>query len=485
MRRLLRSPWLYYGLAALLLIASIYSQLEIRVPSRPKASIDALHDLRKRDDVNVIFLLVDTLRADHLGSYGYGRDTSPTLDELARFGVRFSRVRSQSSWTKASMASLWTANLPTTTGVTRFNHALSDSVRMPAEILRDQGFQTGGIFRNGWVAANFGFGQGFDLYLRPIPNRTRERYEQARANEHSLEGTDLDATEAAIEFLHTHAQQRFFLYIHFMDVHQYLYEENFAEFGTTYKDAYDNAIKWTDYNIAMLVSALDELGLFEKTVIVIGADHGEAFREHGREGHAQDVYAETTEVPLILSLPFRLPEPVVVESRVSNIDIWPTVLDLIGAPAMEGTQGRSLVPLIEAAARGTAPDGAGPDTSIAHLDQTWGRTDVEPRPLVGVEDGERRLIYPALHPENSQLYDTKADPGEQTDIAGQHAETREAIAERARQYLAQQPVGAPMDVEIDTMQLDQLRALGYVVQDGEAKKQSPRGGDPKEPAPAP
>jgi arylsulfatase A-like enzyme len=473
-RSLLRSSWLYYGLAALLLIVGILSQFELRIPSRPERSIDALAELRTRDDVNVIFILVDTLRADHLGSYGYARNTSPTLDELARFGVRFSRVRSQSSWTKASMASLWTGNNPAKTGVTRFDHGLSTDIQMPAEVFQAAGFETAGIFRNGWVAANFGFGQGFDLYVKPIPSRTRERYEQARAGKFSLEGTDLDATEAAIEFLRGNAQQRFFLYMHLMDVHQYLYEESFAEFGTGYMDAYDNSIKWTDYNIAMLISALDELDLFKRTILVIASDHGEAFREHGREGHAQDVSAETTEVPLILSLPFRLEQPVVVDSRVRNIDIWPTVLDLLGLSPLEGVEGQSLVPLIEAAARGAPPDGSAPSEAITHLDQTWGLTSAEPRTIVGLDDGEFRLIYPTVDPDRSALFDTVADPGEQQDIAAEHPETRDSLAERSRSYLSQKPARAADHIQMDAMQLEQLRALGYVVQDGEAKPQNPR-----------
>jgi len=462
-RRFTGAPWLYYGLAVLLVLAGILSQIEIRVPSRPLKTVDALATLRDRDDVNVIFLLVDTLRADHLGVYGYERDTSPTLDQLARFGVRFAHVRAQSTFTKASMASLWTGAYPATTGVTRFNHALPDSARMPAEILRAAGFRTGGIFRNGWVAANFGFDQGFDLYIRPVPSRTRERYERARDDRSGLQGTDLDATEAAIEFVRSHARDRFFLYVHYMDAHQYLYEESFAEFGTSYADAYDNALKWTDHNVAMLVVALDELGLFEKTLLVVASDHGEAFLEHGSEGHAVNLYAEVTEVPLILSLPFRLDPGVVVEPLVRNIDIWPTVLDLLGLPTPEGADGRSLVPLVETAARGAAGDLALPREAFTHLDRSWGWRDAEPKPLIALDDDGFRLIYPAFEPERAELYDKGEDPGEHHDVSSEHAERRDALVERVRAYLAGRPADPSLEVELDEMELEQLRALGYVV----------------------
>src|SRR5690606_4753589 len=249
--------------------------------------------LRERGHLNVIFVLIDTLRADHLGAYGYHRDTSPTIDELARFGVRFARARAQSSWTKASLASLWLARYPAATGVTRFSHAIGDGATLPAEVFRAAGHRTGGIYRNGWVAANFGFAQGFELYLRPTPRQLPPGAVQ-RGQRHGgfqLPGTDLDATEAALEFMRSHAHRPFFLYVHYMDVHQYLYEEHHALFGTSYVDAYDNAIRWTDTNVAMLVAELDALGLADDTLLVIASDHGEAFGEHGLEGHAKDVYA--------------------------------------------------------------------------------------------------------------------------------------------------------------------------------------------------
>ena len=121
---------------------------------------------------NVLLIVLDTVRADHVGYHGYERKTSPTLDFAVSSGVRFAHVQSQSSWTKASMASLWTGRYPRRTGVTRFPDAVPDEAVLPAERLREAGFKTGGIFRNGWVEANFGFHQGFELYIRPSPSRT-------------------------------------------------------------------------------------------------------------------------------------------------------------------------------------------------------------------------------------------------------------------------------------------------------------------------
>jgi arylsulfatase A-like enzyme len=120
--------------------------------------------MAEREDLNVLFLVIDTLRADRLGMYGYSRDTSPKFDRWASTGVRFDRHLAQSSWTKASMASLWTSLYPMRTGVTRYDDVLAEEAVMAAERFSDAGFRTIGIYRNGWVAPTFGFDQGFDVY---------------------------------------------------------------------------------------------------------------------------------------------------------------------------------------------------------------------------------------------------------------------------------------------------------------------------------
>ena len=140
------SRGIVYAVAALALLAGFFlTQFRITDDSRPFGKPAELADLLRRNDVNVLFILVDTLRADRLGAYGYERPTSPTLDKLAATGVRFANHMSQSSWTKTSMASVWTGMYPTRTGILRFNNALPDTAIMPAEILRDAGFVTAGI----------------------------------------------------------------------------------------------------------------------------------------------------------------------------------------------------------------------------------------------------------------------------------------------------------------------------------------------------
>jgi choline-sulfatase len=462
------------GIIAVLGLVAVGLALFWRRPAgRPADIRQAISRLQQRDDTNVVFILIDTLRADHLSSYGYERLTSPVMDAIAQTGIRFARVRSQCSWTKPSMASLWTATYPARTGVLRYQHGLPTPVTMPAEILHAAGFRTAGIWRNGWIANNFGFGQGFDAYFRPVPNRPPARGADGdRAAQPRPVSTDRDMTESAREFLRRFGDQRFFLYLHYMDVHQYAYDEESARFGPSYEDAYDNAIHWVDRNIGSLLVQLDELGLLDRTLVVIASDHGEAFREHGGEGHGRNLYREVTEVPLIFRLPAPLAAGVVVEPLVENVDIWPTILDLLGLPPLEGVDGRSLVPLMLGTG-GATTDDENQDPVFSHMDRTWGRQQDTARPMVSVTDGRYRLIYPLTPPGTKELYDTERDPGEQTNIAGDEPAIVERLTAAVDAYLARPAAswGGAEEVEIDAMRLDQLRALGYLAgradEDGE------------------
>ncbi len=456
----------YEALALTMLCGAMLACVQRDDPaaSWPFGSAGEIYGLRERDDLSVVFVVIDTLRADHLGAYGNPRDTSPIMDRMMQRGVRFARVRSQSSWTKTSMASLWTAAYPATTGIHRYSDALSDSARLPAEILRDAGFVTCGIFRNGWVAPNFGFSQGFELYYKPAPKRDPARFAQHSPSSHPLQGTDYDATQAAIQFLRTHRDGRFLLYVHYMDVHQYLYEAESARFGARLVDAYDNAIHWTDRNIGALFGELERLGLLRRTVFAVSSDHGEAFREHGGEGHGRNLYGEVTHVPFFLTLPFQLREPIVVEPLVRNVDVWPTLLDLLGLPALADADGVSLVPLIEAAALGREAHATAPPTAVASLDGNWGRVGAPPRPLLSLTAWPHHLLVDSGDDKGLELYDLELDPGEQDNLAGALPELAAKLRFELDAHLAgASDRGLAERVELDELQLQQLRALGYAV----------------------
>ena len=463
-RNIFNSSWTYFVLAGLLVLGGIYSQVEISIPPRSVGPVEDIERLADREDLNLILILIDTLRADRLSSYGYERKTSPVMDAIAASGVRFDKVESQSSWTKASMASLWTAMYPERTGVNNFSHALPEEATLPAEILKDAGFQTSGIFRNGWVMPNFGFSQGFDLYIRPVPIKRKSRVQRPNPSMRSVQGSDLDATDSAVEFIRANLNQRFFVYIHYMDVHQYLYDDDSTLFGSDISDIYDNSIHWVDKNVGVLLKEVEDLGLAEKTIIAIASDHGEAFMEHGVEGHARNLYREVQDVPLILYLPFRLEPGITVESAVANVDIWPTLLDLLGLPPLEGAEGRSLVPLIVAAGSGDESQAAElVDRPVfSQINSAWGSADRPPRQLISVVREPYRFVH-LRGSEGVQLFDHDADPGERVSIAKDRPDLVDGFMIEVDEFLARENDSweQALEVEISEMRLNQLRALGY------------------------
>lgn len=434
---------------------------EASFDTRPVGTLEDVAGLADRDDLNVIFILIDTLRSDRLGSYGYERATSPALDYFAATGLRFAEHRAQSSWTKASMASLWTGLHPQRTDVLTYRDTVAPAATLPAEIFQAAGYKTVGIWRNGWVAPNFGFGQGFDYYMTPnarlAPSAMRSKPIAGR-----IEGTDIDLIYTGIEFLRANRDQKFFLYMHMMDVHQYISTEETAVFGSTYSDAYDNAVLWTDTQIGEFLAELFRLDLQDRTLIVIASDHGEAFGEHGTEGHARDLHAEVVMTPFILSFPFKLQPGLVVPQLTENVDIWPTVLELVGLGPLPEADGKSRTGWLIGDRRADAVP-----SSISHLDLSWGQPNLDPNPIVGMREGPYRLIHHVNDPSKDVLYDLSTDAGENTNIALARGDTLAKLRDRAKLYLEGSSPwegGAP-EVELDQLQLRQLRALGYSIED--------------------
>lgn len=468
LRRLLDSPVTYFVGAGLLVLVAIATQIDVRLPSKPLGSVQDLPKLREREPLNLVLIVIDTLRADRLGAYGYERPTSPNMDALAHQGIMFKNVLAQSSWTKTSMASLWTGAHAVNHGILRFDDALPPDAVMPAEILHDAGYRTAGVVRNGWIAPNFGFGQGFDFYLRPLPGRSRVQAQSRSPGGPVLEGTDEDVLLSAFDFLDSFGREKFFLYMHLMDVHQYVYDQESPAFGNSYSDAYDQSIHWVDRIVKNLYLRLEEMGQIQNTIIVVASDHGEAFREHGFEGHARNLYREVVRVPWIISLPFRLDPGVVVEEPVSNIDIWPTLLDLMGLPGLESPDGHSALPLISRTAGLADVDESFSQPRFTYLDRGWGQRGRKV-PNLAIEQGNKRVIWWPPVPDSVErvlFFDTQSDPGEQNDLYHPGDPDAEPLLELAREHYqaAKSPWGVQARrVELDEMRLNQLRALGYAL----------------------
>jgi len=434
----------------------------------PLGGTEEIDALAQRDDVNVLFVVVDTLRADRMSAYGYERETTPTLESLARFGVRFDRHLAQSSWTKASMASMWTGYYPTRNGVIEFDDIIPEAAVLPAEVFAANGFRTVGIYRNGWVAPTFGFGQGFESYARPSPLPRRKDVTEANPTV-SLAGHDGDLVQFAIEFLRAEREGRFFLYLHLMDVHEYTFDEASALFGTAYSDVYDNSIRWTDDVLRTLFDQMIEWGLFRNTLIVLTSDHGEAFRERGEEGHARSLYRETTEIPLLLLFPFRLEAGgIVVKSLTRNVDVWPTVYALLGLEApppaapLDGVSLREEI--LSAARRLPPPADVGEREGFSHLSQHWGRGGRGDRTYALVDGPTRYVRKVEQGKVVEELFERTADAPEIVDRSAEDAGRLAALRARADALAVEAPVwGAPETRDLTELELNQLRALGYKV----------------------
>ena len=430
---------------------------------RPVPAAEIPSRLAALERPNLVLIVVDTLRADWTTPYGFERDTSPELNAWARGGVLFERVRAQSSWTKISMASLMTSLWPRSHGITQAQDGLAESAVTLAEVLRDAGYATYGVQTNGWLHQSFGFHQGFDRYMFPKGGG------HPRLGQPSLWPHADRVYEEAVRLLDAHDRERpFFLYLHFMDVHEYAAPPSFKTFGTDSRGAYLAAVRWVDDAVRRIREKLTAAGYLEQTVLVFAADHGETFGEHGVHGHARNVLTPVVWVPLVLRFPFRV-EPVRIATQVRNVDIAPTLLDLAGIPASGNFEGASLMPLLTGAA--TEPDrpsyaGLGvplfPDASVqtAASDGAW--TYARNAPIEKDDENAARRFQPVA-PGVEFLFDRRVDPGENVNLVAREPTEAGRMRDLLDRHLTQEGAGVvERGVRIDPWIADRLRAMGYL-----------------------
>ncbi len=429
-------------------------------PAVPPAEIPARLSAEGRP--NLVLIVVDTLRADFTTPYGSAEDTAPELASWAARGALFERTLAQSSWTKISMASLFTSLWPRSHGIRETNDALAEPAITLAEVLQEEGYVTYGVQTNGWLHQSFGFHQGFDRYLFPAGGG------DPRLGIASLWAHAERVREEAARILAAHDRARpFFLYLHFMDVHEYAAPPPLRTFGSDRRGAYLAAIRWVDVTIARIREALDDAGLLDRTLLILASDHGETFGEHGVHGHARNVLTPVVSVPLVFRFPFRVEPPVRVAVQVRNVDIAPTLLELAGVPIPESFEGHSLVPLLTGAEGADRPAyaalgvplfaDASVQTAMSNGRWTYARNAEAP------EGDEEAYEARAADPGAELLFDRRLDPGENVNLI-----TREPLeASRMRAFLddhlAQGEAGVvTRGARIDPEIAERLRAMGYL-----------------------
>lgn len=416
---------------------------------------------------NVIIYLVDTLRAGHLGCYGYNRPVSPRIDAFARQSAVFRHTVAQSSWTRPTTTTILTGLLPRTHNVFSHRDALAPQAVTLAERLRERGFHTAGFVTNPNVAPNFGLDQGFELYRLVGPKRR----------------TAAGINEVAAEWLDSvwKKDAPFFLYLHTMEPHapydpppaflprfapgprnpawtQMAFVEALEDgsaVGTPevrqgLQNLYDAEIAENDEAFGALVDLLVQRKLWDDTVIVFVADHGEEFGDHGGWEHGKTLYDEMLDVPLIVRIPGAGGQ--VVERQAQQVDVVPTILDALGLKVPADLEGRSLLTF-------SGEPVADPQEEPAF---SW----LEERSLrsAAVTTPEWRLVEKRFPVSGSFLYDRRADPGERRNLAREqpvragYLRAQLLAAERSRLGTLKALEAKPLDPETQ----NQLKALGYL-----------------------
>ncbi len=425
-------------------------------PSRPSRQSAAAHPNPRRP--HVLIYLIDTLRPDRLGCYGYDRPVSPAIDAFARGATLFVNAVGQSSWTKSSVASMLTGRWPLAHGAIGWRHELPATVDYLPQALADAGYRTAAFVGNPNVVQQFGFGRGFETFVR------RLRLPSDAFNELVFEWLDERDGDAP-----------YFLYVHTIDPHAPYappepWGERFApgaaekfhalregwkwpvEALAEINALYDAEIAFADASFGALLTGLEERGLYDDSLIVLVSDHGEEFKEHGRFRHGATLHAESINVPLIIKFPGQR-EGLRVEVPVQHVDVAPTILDHLGLALPRSAEGRSLAGY---ARKERLPPPATPIYSHLRL----GAQD----PTLSVVEGDWKLIeHRGEGGITRALYNWKDNPGETEDLAGRFPVRTLALAAllaHKERLAAEGPAAAEVSVDEETEQA--LEALGYI-----------------------
>ena len=401
---------------------------------------------------NIILLSLDTTRRDHLSCYRRsGPAVTPHLDALAADGVLFERAKSPTPLTLPSHATMMTGLWPYRHAVrNNGTHVLGPDKQTFAEILRERGYATGAIVGAFPVAAQFGLNQGFDTYDDAF-------LEAGGVNENdAAQRRAAEVTGLGLDWVREHRQGPFLLWLHYFDPH-FPYDPPEPYRSAHPADPYLGEIAYMDAQIGLFLDGLREMGVLDRTAVVVAADHGESRGEHGEGTHGYFIYGATQDVPLLLRLPETGPWREAawrgrrVDALVSLADIFPTILNLAGVAdeARPPCHGLSLLPV----AAGDAPG-----RSWVYLESLAPKLEHGLAELRALET-ERWKYIRAPQPE---LYDRAADPGElQNRVTGERRVVG-ALTASLEQVIKKDAGGDAGQVAMDAETAERLRSLGYL-----------------------
>jgi arylsulfatase A-like enzyme/Flp pilus assembly protein TadD len=394
---------------------------------------------------NVVVITIDTLRADHIGCYGYRQIHTPNIDALAADGARFERAYTAVPVTLPSHTVMFTGTYPMLSGMHDFAaNKLGPGQSTLASVLKEHGYVTGAVIGSAVLDSRFGLNRGFDFYYDHFDfNRLQE------SNLEEMERPGNLVADVTLDWLSKNYQKKFFLWMHLYDPH-YPYHPP-TPYADEYKDRpYDGEIAFADSQVGRLIHFLKAKGLYANTLIVLSGDHGESLGEHGEKTHGFFIYNATLHVPFIIHLPGATSARTVTD-LVSLADLMPTVLQTLKIDLPTQVQGHSLLPLIRTKEPAQARN-LYAETFLPRLHFNWSE-------LRGVESDNYHFID-APKPE---LYDLTKDPGETRNLFGE----KRAVGEEMRAQLAkliQQYSAGPELAEktgLDPALMERLKSLGY------------------------
>ncbi len=427
---------------------------------------------RQHSATNVILISIDTLRADHLSCYGYPRPTSPILDKFASQGLLFEDVSTTCPWTLPAHASLLTGLYPSRNGVRVRTDRLRDDVLTLAEVLKEHDFLTSGIVNSHWLSNTNGLDHGFEEFL----------YVKESAN--MVKPTRVE--DEARDWLSKRHDKRFFLFLHYYDVHSDYYSlpQYRKQFVRPYRgitdgstaqlqrfrkgrfpldddsvkhliDLYDAGIRQMDDGMKRLFALLEEKNLLDNTLIIITSDHGEEFMEHGGVLHGRTFFQEVLHVPLIMRGP-NLPQGQRIKSVASLLDVMPTLLAMLGIPPPPGLDGIDLQPLWQ-------KNKVGSPKRLLFGEADW-NNNVNNKIVDNIKRCIRQDHYKFLVNRvtgKTDLYDIVNNPDENIDVSSKHTSLVEFMHSRLRDFLKISRTGRTVD-PLSPKEIGLLKSLGYL-----------------------
>jgi arylsulfatase A-like enzyme/Flp pilus assembly protein TadD len=427
--------------------------------------------LLRAEAPNIIFITVDTTRADRMGFLGSKRGLTPNLDILARQGVVFERAYSQAPLTPVSHATIFTGTYPQFHTVTDFGHPLPALLPFVPEILKKSGYHTGAfigsLILDPKASMAPGFDRGFDFFdagFRPKHGPDESRYD-------TVERRAGDVVQHAITWLSKSRPSPFFVWVHLYDPHA-PYDPP-PPYDARYKDLYDGEIAYADASLGKLFTYLRQRGLYERSLIVMMSDHGESLGAHDEAMHGIFLYDETIHVPLLFKLPGAVLAGRRVFSRVRLVDVAPTLLSMLSLPLPPTFQGESLVPLMKTSSKvATADLPAYAETDYPHRAFGWSA-------LRSLRSGK----YLFVRAPKAELYDESQDKSEQRNlaasspaVAGTLMSHLNELRDKTSSYHGDKP-----DQALTPEQSEKLAALGYAGSSSAATSADPlQGADPKD-----